>query len=304
MAIWSRLGESAGFGQRDAVLEDRGLPVPGEVGGRLAGARGGVEIGREAARRLRLAEQLARVGLADRDVAGRQVGQHGGARQRPLPARRGRHPQILADLGVNDEIRRRSSAANRRSGPNGTSAAAEQDLLVLGAVAGGEMATLVELAVVRQVDLRHDAEQPAAVDRHRAIVEAAVVPERRANEDQRQQVGRGCARRVAIACFDGVEQRVLQQQIVDRVAGHAEFREQREGNALVVAAPDGMQDRARVGARIGDRGLRRTSRNADETVRINRAEIHRHCLLQRCSGEGQGIKHRRSGVTVSLSGLG
>jgi hypothetical protein len=45
-----RLGREAfGLGQEQAVLEDLRLPVPGDFGGGLAGAGGGVDVGREAA---------------------------------------------------------------------------------------------------------------------------------------------------------------------------------------------------------------------------------------------------------------
>ena len=97
--------ETLGLGQRRAVLEDRGLAVPGEIGGGLAGTRRGVQIGRHAARRLRGAQQPPRLRLADRDVAGRQVGEHGRAGQRGLRTGRHRDPDVLADLGMHDQAR-------------------------------------------------------------------------------------------------------------------------------------------------------------------------------------------------------
>ena len=69
----------------------------------FAGAGGGIEIGREAARRLRSAQQSPRLGLADRDVARREVGEDGRAGQRRVRARRHRHPEILANLRVNNQ---------------------------------------------------------------------------------------------------------------------------------------------------------------------------------------------------------
>ncbi len=53
------LGEAATLGEQRAVLEHRHLAVPGEIGGGFARAGGRVEVGGEAARRLRLAEQFA-----------------------------------------------------------------------------------------------------------------------------------------------------------------------------------------------------------------------------------------------------
>ena len=93
-----------GLGQSIAVLEYRGLAVPGQVGGRLACPGRRIEISRQAAGRLRAAQQPPRLRLADGDVARREVGQHRGARQRRLAAGRVRHPDILADFGMHDEV--------------------------------------------------------------------------------------------------------------------------------------------------------------------------------------------------------
>ena len=65
------VGEALGLGDQVAVLVDHRLAVPGEVGRRLAAARGGVDVGGDAARRLAADERVAEVGLADRDVARR-----------------------------------------------------------------------------------------------------------------------------------------------------------------------------------------------------------------------------------------
>jgi hypothetical protein len=52
-------------------------------------------------------------------------------------------------------------------------------------VARRELPSLVELAVVRQVGLRHDADQPAPANERRAVVQRAV--ERHGQADQRRQ---------------------------------------------------------------------------------------------------------------------
>jgi hypothetical protein len=74
-----RVGEAPGLGGQGAVLVDDRVAVPGEVGGRLAEARGAVEVGREAARRLVGDELVAVALLADDDVRRREVRHHGGA---------------------------------------------------------------------------------------------------------------------------------------------------------------------------------------------------------------------------------
>ena len=57
-------------------------------------------------------------------------------------------------------------------------------------VTGHEMARLVEFAVVWQVQFGHHAQQPATVDRERAIIERAGVPQRRTDQQERHQIGR------------------------------------------------------------------------------------------------------------------
>src|SRR6185369_11321820 len=57
--------------------------------------------------------------------------------------------------------------------------------------AGGEPAPLIELAVVRQMDLGDRAADPAAVKDERRVVDPAVGGlERRADEDRERQAGR------------------------------------------------------------------------------------------------------------------
>ena len=111
--------------------------------------------------------------------------------------------------------------------------AGDVDGLAALVVAGREVAPLVELAVGRQVGLRGDAEDAAAVDDDAAVVDAGALLERGADDEHGPQVGGGLGdpgERVV----DGVEERVLQEQVVDGVAGEAQLGEDRERHALVV----------------------------------------------------------------------
>ncbi len=82
-----------------------------------------------------------------------------------------------------------SSAANSRPVPKGTRAPASAMRPPGACSPGGEVAALVELAVVGQEALGHHAQHAAAVDRHRAVVEPPGVAQRRAHQQQRQQAG-------------------------------------------------------------------------------------------------------------------
>ena len=109
-----------------AALVDHRLAVPGQVG---ASTRPGPRPRRGTPRcsvrsRLRTSSRRSSA-RRDGDRAAGEVGQHGRAGQRGLGARRDRHPHVLADLDVQHAARARRSAAKSRSGPNGTSLAAE-----------------------------------------------------------------------------------------------------------------------------------------------------------------------------------
>ena len=58
------------------------------------------------------------------------------------------------------------------------------------AVARYEMPQFVELAVVGQMHLGHNTQQPAAMDRERAVVQRAGMAQRRANQQHGQQISR------------------------------------------------------------------------------------------------------------------
>jgi hypothetical protein len=87
------VGEALGLGQQPAVLVDHRLPVPGQVGGRLALSRSGVDVAGQAARdEADSTQELAVLGAADGDRAAGQVGQHGGTGQRGLAPSAGSAP--------------------------------------------------------------------------------------------------------------------------------------------------------------------------------------------------------------------
>ncbi len=95
------------------------------------------------------------------------------------------------------------------------------------------MTALVELAVIGQMHLRDDAEQPAAMDGKRAIVKPPGVAQRRTDEDERHQSLRGANQPIDCA-DDTVMDGALQEKIVDRIARDREFRKDRERHRLLM----------------------------------------------------------------------
>ena len=142
------------------------------------------------------------------------------------------------------------------------------------------MPRLVELPIIGQMDLRHHAQQPAAMDGERTIIECAQVAQRRADQQQRQQVGRGGDDRVDRR-LHRVQQRGLLQQIADRVAGQAEFGEHRQRHRLAVAVARHRQDRLRVRRRIGQRRPGGAGGDTRETVTVKGSETHGNGTMAR-----------------------
>src|SRR5437868_14636523 len=75
-----------------------------------------------------------------------------------------------------------------------------------------KMPALVELTVIRQEHLWHDAEQPAAMDRDAAIIETPPPAKRRADHKHRAQLSAGGDKPRDLPDH-GIEHRVLKQQI-------------------------------------------------------------------------------------------
>ena len=176
-----RHGKPFGLGQSIAVLEHRGLAVPGEVGGRFAGPGGGIQIRRQTPRGLRPAQQTAGLGLADGDITRRQIRQNCRPRHGGLTARRIGNPDVLADFRVDDQAAE-VGGFPQQVGAKRRGATADGYGTSVGAVAADEMARFVELPVIRQVDFRHDAKQCAAMDGQGAVVERTEMPQRRPHQ--------------------------------------------------------------------------------------------------------------------------
>ena len=111
------------------------------------------------------------------------------------------------------------------------------------------------------------------MDHHRGVVEPVAEAQRRSDDQDGQQIARSLEeppdRR-----FDRVEERILQQQIVDRIAGQAEFGKGGDADAARVAEFRHRDDRRCVGIRVGQGGRNGAGGDADEAMRIDRTEAH------------------------------
>ncbi len=111
------------------------------------------------------------------------------------------------------------------------------------------------------------------MDDHGAVVDPVAVAQRGADGDQREQLRRARRDR-GHGGLDAVEQRVLEQQVVDRVAAQPELGEDGGGDALLRERAQLPEDRLGVGCRVGDRRAARARRDPREAVGVRGAEVH------------------------------
>src|SRR5947208_17013518 len=96
--------------------------------------------------------------LADDLVAGGEIEQHGGARERLLRAGWDRHPQVLTDLDADHEVLDRGRRIEEQVDAEGDILSEQRNVAAAGDRGRREPANLVELLVIRNVRLRYDAE--------------------------------------------------------------------------------------------------------------------------------------------------
>ena len=173
---------------------------------------------------------LALAVLADVERRGRDVGDELRAGEREVGRGRAGLPDVLADRRADQDV-----------------AEAQQEQVA----AGREVAVLVEDAVVRQVALAVDAADLAVGEDVAGVVEVGVEV-RRADE-------RGDAARARGERGDrparGADERGPQQQILGRVAGDGELREEDEVGAGGARLGEGAAIRSRVAVDVADDGV-------------------------------------------------
>jgi hypothetical protein len=170
-----------------------------------------------------------------------------------------------------------SDAANNKSGPNGTSGDPDGAALV---VAGRDLAALIELAVGRQIRLGRHTQYRAAVDEDGGVVNTMPIAQRGTDNQHRQQVSRS-GDDVGQGILDGVQQHVLQQDVLDGIPGQRQLRENGHRDAVVVAQLSKPEHRGRVGRRVADRGVVRARGDPGKPLAVGVVEVHRLSIVAR-----------------------
>ena len=175
--------KGGGVGQQTAVFGNQIVPGKGHVGGAFPMAGIGVEIGAEQPRTLPADERPAVGRLADGLITGGEICHHRGPGQRVGAAWRDRRPQILTDLGGQHKGRH-LLAGKQQVGADQRFLPGQLDALRLGH-ARDEMALLVKLAVVGQMQLWYKAQQLAVAHNGGAVVQFAVAAHRQADQNHK-----------------------------------------------------------------------------------------------------------------------
>ena len=275
------LAEALGGAQQLAVLVDEGLPVPGQVRGGLPLPGGGEDVGGQAPRAGGPDQQLAVLGPSHGDGRAGQVDQDRGARQRRQGRGRHGHPHVLADLGVEDQARHVVDL-EQQVGAEGDARAVDVDVALAGVAPAGEVPLLVELAVGGRVGLGDDAAHRPAGDDDGAVEQAPARPQGGAHDDRRQEPGGGGA-----DGLDGgqgpAQQDVGQEEVVDGVAGQAQFGEDGQAHALLAQAAGPGDHGGRVGGRVRQGHGQGDGGHAREALVVGGAELD--------VGRGAGLCH-------------
>ena len=286
------VGEAFRLCLQVAVLVDERVAVPSQVCGRFSRARGRIKVSCNALAGLAGAQVLSVVGLADRDVRGRQIREYCRTRQRRVRARRDRRPHVLADFHVKSEpftpaIRRLATVASalriRNPGPKQQIVAEwdrlpqEGHLLADRVACRAELPLLVKLSVVGQIGLGRDSENAASVDYDPTVEQAVLKAKRRANQENRRQLPAGLHNLPDTCCY-AFQERFLLKEIVDGVRGYAQFREQGDRCARLRSLPGQPKCMRRVELRVRNAHVRNADRHPDKAMPIYGEESVGHLV--------------------------
>ena len=144
------------------------------------------------------------------------------------------------------------------------------------------------------MDLRDGPEDPAAVDHHAGVEQPRLVPQRRADDDHREQVGTGPHDLVQALVY-GIEHRVLSEQVVDGVPGERKLREEDDGYAGFGRTPADLDHAFGVAEGVGDVDVGCARGDSRETVRVQRCEAHPVILSKRLR-DAHDWESPRSGI--------
>ena len=256
-------GLEPGLCQQVAVLGDHVVAHVDQIGGGLAVAGVGVDVGADETAAL-IADHVAAVPvLADGLITGGQVEDYRGAGSGQMAAGRDGHPQVLADLHADHQLRQ-LLAAEEEIRVHGDLLTAEGQLTVH-ALAGGKPAGLIELGVVGDVDLGYDAQNFAPQNHHGAAVQLIPIADGHAHGGEQVQIA-GFVQNVFQRPFRTVEQGGLEEQVRAGVGGDAQLGQSQHLHALTGGLFHQSNDLLGVIHAVGHLDFRGAGGNFDKSV--------------------------------------
>ena len=260
-------GGKAPLGQQPPVLRNQVVAGEYHVSGGLPLPRVGVHIAAAEPGGLSGGQFPAVSGLAHRLIAGGEIQNQRGSLRRQAQGGRLGGPEILADLHADGESRHLRAAehqtggeVHRRLSREGDGAARPPQVLP-----GGKPAGLVELTVVGDMGLGHQAEELPPADYRGAVVELVPVPHGQAQSRHHVQV-LGGLQYGGEGLLGAPEQGVLQKQIAAGVPGEAELGQGQHPHSLCRRLPHQVEAGLGVVPAVRHFDSRRARRRLDKAV--------------------------------------
>ena len=238
--------ELVAFGKLAAVFSNDQVTTAHHVCSRFVYASGCVHVASHATCGLVEDKVTTVVSLTDKSVACGQVHDNIGPSQCKVAARRIRSPQVFTEFTTDDKfaIQSRIAADTDEVGHRNITVTTEFDRHgpCKQVATTGKVAFFIELALVRQMDLRRNSLDVAILDKDCAVIEAAMDTQRSTNYENRVY----CVGKPALELFDRIdgvsEKSFLVEQVITGVPGNAEFWEYNDPRAFGVCFLGGHKD--------------------------------------------------------------
>ncbi len=129
------------------------------------------------------------------------------------------------------------------------------------------MTALIILPVIGQVPLRDETKNATRVDDHSGVVKTTERAEGDSHSESRKQVRARDAKALQ-GPFNGIEERLLLQEVIDRIRGESQFREYHHCDPLLVTAPQELKGPSEIELDVGNFNPRNAGRDPDKVVTV------------------------------------
>jgi hypothetical protein len=241
--------------------------VPGQIRGGLGRPGRHVDVSAFAAIGSGGTQQLAQVAFANQHVGGGQIADQSRARGHQEAAGRRLHPQVFADLYADHEIGQllcgeQEIRAEGYACAQHVELAARRDLR-----AWAKPAPLLELTVVRQIALRHDAEQLSLLHRGGDVIHAYIRAQRQAHEEERCERGAGFDH-LSEPALCTIQEHAAREQIARGVAGQAQLGKDHDLRRFLIGRAHQLERGERIVFEPGDPDARDRAHYPGEATHV------------------------------------